>query len=193
MSQSTRVTLLQRLRLQQDDASWADFCRYYQPFIRAVLMQLGSSSDEVEDLGQEVLLRSWKSLPTFEYREGQCRFRTWLGQICRHCLVDARRREQAQRRRLTPDFAPPLSSDAEIEALAEDEWQSYISDLAWSNIQERFTEAARQSFLLGTEGLTSVEIAARLGIPDSSVRVNKQRITSALYKEIVRLDNDLGR
>ena len=83
------MTLLQRLRNRQDEASWADFAGYYLPFIRAVLRQLGAASADLEDLSQEVLLRAWKALPEFTYQEGRCQFRTWLGQLCRYSLLNS--------------------------------------------------------------------------------------------------------
>ncbi len=193
MSQETRVTLLQRLRNRQDEASWADFAGYYLPFIRAVLRQLGAASADLEDLSQEVLLRAWKALPEFTYQEGRCQFRTWLGQLCRYSLLNSIRHDKTKSRQQPEHFTVAESSDPEIEAIAEQEWQTYISQLAWSNIRERFTESVQQSFLLSAEGLTSVEIAKRLKLAESSVRVNKQRLTAALCKEIVRLDNELQR
>ena len=85
----------------------------------------------------------------------------------------------------------PICSEPEIDELAEKEWQRYISKLAWDKIRDRFAPAVQQSFLLCSQGQSSVEAGKQLGLAESSVRVNKQRVTAALCKEIIRLDNEL--
>ena len=187
----TRITLLQRLRDRQDESSWTDFAHYYQPFIHAVLRQLGANTQDAEDLCQTVLVKAWKVLPEFQYRPGECQFRTWLGRICHHTINSEYRRRNTLRRSEPEHLEIALSSEPEIDAVTELEWQRYISDLAWKNIQGLFAENVRQSFLLAASGLNSTDIALRLGLAESSVRVNKSRVIAALCKEIVRLDNEL--
>ena len=187
----TRVTLLQRLRLGQDEPAWEEFASLYRPYIVAILVKLRVDHHDAQDLAQEVLLRAWKALPSYEYRAGSCRFRTWLGLICRNALYNDIRHRNAKSRQGLDSADLPAANLPEIEAIAEKEWQLHISALAWKNVRGRFAETVQQCFLLSAQGLSSAEIAARLGLADSSVRVNKQRLASALCKEIVRLDSDL--
>jgi RNA polymerase sigma factor (sigma-70 family) len=192
MSQPTHITLLQRVRNQQDEKSWQEFTTFYRGYIYAVLHRLGMNHHDAEDLSQEVLLKAWKALPDYECRQVQGQFRNWLSHVCINTLRSSHRRMNTQGRK-QPEFLDlEHSSEPEIEALAEKEWRVYISDLAWKQIKERFSESVQQSFLLSAEGLNSTEVARRLGLAESSVRVNKQRVTAALCKEIVRLDIELN-
>ena len=40
MADSTRITLLQRIRDQHDESSWEDFVVHYRPYIFAVLRNI---------------------------------------------------------------------------------------------------------------------------------------------------------
>ncbi|MEN9359199.1 MAG: hypothetical protein RL095_734 [Verrucomicrobiota bacterium] len=186
----TRITLLQRIRDQHDEGAWKDFVVYYRPYILAVLRNLGERGAGADDLAQEVLLRTWKALPQFRYQAGGCKLRTWLGLICRNTLRSRRRQEQSRLSREGLDDAA-VESDPEIEEIAEREWRLYLSNLAWKNIEGSFAASVKESFLLTAAGATSVEVAAKLGLAESSVRVNKQRLTAALCKEILRLKSQL--
>ncbi|MEN9358614.1 MAG: hypothetical protein RL095_149 [Verrucomicrobiota bacterium] len=187
----TRVTLLQRLRDRQDEKSWAEFLHAYQPFLLGLLRQLGAQRQDAEDICQEVLVKAWKALPAYQYREGQCQFRTWLSRICRNTLRTSVRDRSTLSRSAPENLEMEESSEPEIDAIAEKEWQRYISRLAWENIRDRFSPHVQQCFQLCSQGQSSVEVGKQLGLAESSVRVNKQRVTAALCKEIIRLDNEL--
>ena len=68
---STRQTLLQRLKNQQDDRSWEEFVFYYQRYIYAIISNMNLPHHDCEDLVQAVLLKAWKILPGFQYDPGK--------------------------------------------------------------------------------------------------------------------------
>ena len=191
MADSTRITLVHRIRDQHDESSWEDFVVHYRPYIFAVLRNMGVQNAAADDLVQEVLLRTWKALPEFDYRPGGCKLRTWLGLICRNTLRSQVRKDQSRQVRESRIDAAGLDTDPEIEVIVEKEWRLYISNLAWHNIEGSFADNVKQSFLLSAAGENSLAIAAKLGLAESSVRVNKQRVTAALCKEILRLESQL--
>ena len=81
---NTRMTLLGRLRNQQDDNAWQDFVFFYQKYIFTVLLRLGVPNADVEDQSQKVLLALWEKLPDFNYQAQNCKFRTWMSRIIRN-------------------------------------------------------------------------------------------------------------
>jgi RNA polymerase sigma-70 factor (ECF subfamily) len=190
--EQTHITLLQRLRNQQDEKSWDEFAAAYRPFIHAVLRRLGLNHHDAEDLSQEVLLKSWKALPEYKHEESKGRFRAWLSRISVNTLRSWVRQKHTKSRTKPESFEWASCSDPELDNIAEQEWQLYISDLAWQKIKDNFVPTVQQSFLLSMEGITAAEIAQRLGLAVSSVRINKYRVTAAMCKEIVRLDSELS-
>ena len=56
---NTRVTLFEKIKNQQDDASWEEFVRFYERFIYSIARKNTLSPEESQDLTQQVLLKLW--------------------------------------------------------------------------------------------------------------------------------------
>ena len=80
----------------------------------------------------------------------------------------------------------------EIESISSREWENYIANMAWNNIEKEFSENVRECFLLMADDIPVGDIAAKFGISESSVYVYKKRVQDRLFAEINRLENDLG-
>src|SRR5262249_7406915 len=91
----TRVSLLQRLRTQDDGRWWKELDDLYRPFIRGVCLRRDPTlGDEADDLAQEVLTVVIRKLATFEWQQVGS-FRAWLRAITWNVLKahwDARQR-----------------------------------------------------------------------------------------------------
>ena len=55
---TTRQTLLEKIRLTNDDQTWEDFSHYYGGFINAVLRSMGFDFHDCEDLRQIILIKA---------------------------------------------------------------------------------------------------------------------------------------
>ena len=75
----TRQSLLSRVKDPNDEDAWEDFVRYYEKFIFHLLHQMKINTDDFDDMVQEILLKLWKSLRTYD-RE-KAKFRTWLASV----------------------------------------------------------------------------------------------------------------
>ena len=85
-----------------------------------------------------------------------------------------------------------MINESEIDQIAEREWQSYVSNLAWENLQDQFPKQAKEVFEASLEEENNAVLAVKFGVAESSVRVYKMRIRKAMHKEIVRLNQELG-
>ena len=193
----TRETLLLRLRDSYDEKSWEEFVKYYRSYIYTVVLRTGLSYEDTQDVTQDILLKAWKGLPSFEYDSEQCKFRTWLSRVCRNCLRDCAKSKRAKLARLKVDDVADVEefmgySEAEIEKIAEVEWKNYIAEMAWERVSGEFSETVLQAFRLHAEECPVSDIATRLDIPENSVYVYRTRVRKALMKEIMRLDVQLG-
>ena len=192
MQQSTRRTLIERVTSSKDDNSWHEFVGIYQRYILGFMLKMGLDFHEAEDLTQKVLLKLWKKLPEFEYRPGECRFRSWLAILSRSLLRDHRNLKQNKMRdRIDYEEIPETEVEAEIEAVCLSEWREFISKLAWERISERFNEQALDIFLQSSEK-SIADIAEDYGLAENTVYVYRKRVETALKKEIFNLNYELG-
>ena len=194
----TRVTLLQKLQQNQDDHhSWDDFVRYYEGYIYVVIRNLGVGREDSKDILQEILLKIWKALPNYSYDREKCRFRTWLCVVIKNKVCSFVKLKSSRNNSLNVSYESLLQSldvitDSEIDQMAEREWQSYISNLAWENLQDQLPQLAKEVFEASLDEASNSALAEKFGVTASSVRVYKMRVRKSMHKEIVRLNQELG-
>ena len=192
MQQSTRQTLIERMTKSKDDKSWHEFVEIYQRYIQGFMLKMGLDFHEAEDLTQTLLIKLWKKLPEFEYRPGECRFRSWLAILSRSLLRDHRNLKQNKMRsRINDEEIPETQVQAEIEAVCLSEWRDFISKLAWESISERFNAQKLDMFLQSSEK-SIAQIAEEHGLSENTVYVYRKRVETALKKEIYNLNYELG-
>ena len=93
---ATSVSLLKDLASGTAAVRWTEFCRRYEPVMRAFLDTRFPSVD-ADDTIQESLVALMKALPEYRYTPDQNgHFRNYLVGIVRHKALDALRREAAR-------------------------------------------------------------------------------------------------
>lgn len=194
----TRLTLLEKIRDKHDDVAWADFTFYYRKYIYNITRRMGLNHHDAEEVVQTVIIKSWDKLPEFQYDSTKGRFRGWLCRVTGNAVKtyyrDHKKRfveyDALESEHATSHYE--TFTESEIDQLADQEWEEYIPELAWKNIEKHFDSNVRQVFYLIKEKRSVSEIAQQLGIADSSVYVYKKRIQDKLHPEMTRLRNELG-
>jgi RNA polymerase sigma factor (sigma-70 family) len=195
---NTRQTLLERIRDKHDESSWEDFVYYYRQYIYVVIRSMNLNHHDAEEIVQLVLLKVWDKLPDFQYDAEKGRFRGWLCRVTGNIVKNYLRSRKSQVNRVekfqqqSDDAYLESVSLPEIEKIASREWENYIANMAWRNIESSFTENVRECFLLMTDGALVQDIAAKFEISESSVYVYKKRVQDKLFSEINRLERELG-
>lgn len=195
---NTRMTLLEKIRDQHDETSWEDFVYYYKQYIYVVVRGMNLNHHDAEEIVQLVLVKVWDKLPEFQYDSEKGRFRGWLcrvtGNIVKNYLRSRKSRINRVEKMKQQDEEKYLNSVSlpEIESISSREWENYIANMAWNNIEKEFSENVRECFLLMADDIPVGDIAAKFGISESSVYVYKKRVQDRLFAEINRLENDLG-
>jgi len=194
---NTRQTLLCKLIDSNDEKSWDDFVKYYEGYIYVVICNFNVDEDTAEDLLQDVLLKIWKSLPKYEYRKGECTFRTWLCLVIKSIVFNHFRKRSTKNQNQNISHEELLNNlesitEPEIDKIAELEWKSYISSMAWENIKSEFNASTIEVFELSLEQDDNSLIAKKFAISVSSVRVYKSRVRKVLLREMSRLNEELG-
>lgn len=106
---STGEPELVRRCLGGDRHAWTDLVRLEYKRIYALCRRLGGSADEAQDLTQEVFLKVYNNLASFDPERGS--FRAWITTVTRNQVVDHFRR--TQHLRLTDSLDEPSERDRE--------------------------------------------------------------------------------
>ena len=80
----------------------------------------------------------------------------------------------------------------DIEKLAREEWILHITNLAWENIKNDLHENKRNVFKYISPEIPNPEIAQKLGISETSVRVYKAEVFEKMRTEITRLNQEIS-
>ena len=136
-------------------------------------MALGKDRHWAEDLVQETLVESWRSLARFD---GRCRFSTWLYGILRHRFLKGRRRQHAAGLSASDAIVQQKCTARSPENSAEASEDAERVRRAVANLPEEHRLVVELRFFAGA---TLDEIAAALGCPLGTV---KSRLHHALEK-----------
>lgn len=191
MGQKTRQTLIHRIKNQHDEKSWMEFIDVYRPYIAVIIRNMGVLEDEIDDHVQSVLVICWQKLPDFDYDPFQGRFRYWLSRIASY-TVKNHIRKIARRNELSEKMEIPHSIPAEVERMADEEWKSFISKMAWDNIREELSDKVRESFEMIMLGEKPSVIGVSLDVEENTIHVYKRRVEKKLFREIQKLKVELG-
>lgn len=191
---NTRQSLLIRLKDKQDDQSWEDFVKFYKPFIYMIVRKMNFDHHDAEELVQQITLKAWRSLPDFNYSPDKGRFRSWLSRMSHNTALDVIKSRQRYSNRLEKyknvDHFQKLS-DPEIDRMADEEWQTYITNLAWKNVSPEFSEKVKVAFERSLKGDDAEIIAEDLGLTKNAIYVYKKRVRERLTEEVRKLKEEL--
>ncbi len=138
--------------------SFAEVFRAYSSFVWRVLLRMGVSEADVEDVAQEVFLGIHRNLPRFE---GRCSLRTWVYGICHRRAVDYRRRAYTRYEIATEE--PP---DAGSEAPQDEGLDLAQAKASLAQVLDSLDDDKRAVFVLfEIEQIPMEEVAEIVGCP----------------------------
>jgi RNA polymerase sigma-70 factor (ECF subfamily) len=186
---STRVASLSATAARGDTSAFRELVAVTTPTVYRLALRIAGSEAEAEDVTQETFVRVWQKLATL--RDHQAAF-GWICRIARNVATDVVR---TRKRRPTQSLSMPTG--AGLEALGD------VLEDATPSVEERLSnaEAARAVLALvdqlkekhrvvlllrEVDGMTTVETAAALGIPEGTVESRLHRARRALAAKIER-------
>jgi RNA polymerase sigma-70 factor (ECF subfamily) len=180
--------LIQRC-LAGDQQAWEEVVRQHRRKVFNIAYKFTGKHDEAEDLTQEIFLKIFRSLNTFDRRAN---FQTWLVSVSRNLCIDHYRSVRKEREtidrevdagQLTPAATTP-SAFAELEKKD----RAKLLRLALAELAAPLAEAVR---LRDLHELSYQEIADRLGLPEGTVKSRINRGRTELARQIQRLRDEL--
>lgn len=185
---TTRASLLLRVRDTDDHGSWEEFDARYGELIVRYCRARGLRWSDAEDVRQLVMLNLSRSMPRFEYRPELGRFRDYLRTTVRHEIARYVKRHTEPVIGLETDALASLATD-EADAL-DTEWERQWTRLhcraALRTLRREGNPQHVDVFerLLAGDSIESV--AETFGISQEAVRKIKQRAKQRLEALIAR-------
>ena len=170
--------LIQRC-LGGDQGAWEDIVRQHRRKVFNIAYKFTGRHDEAEDLTQDIFLKIFKSLHTFDRRAN---FQTWLVSVSRNLCIDHYRSVRKERETIDRDVdagdLTPASSDTGPYAALEHSDRRALLRHALDELAPTLRSAV---MLRDIHELSYQEIAERLGLPEGTVksRINRGRLELA--------------
>jgi RNA polymerase sigma-70 factor (ECF subfamily) len=171
--------------LNGDQAAWESIVRLYRRKVFNVAYKFVGRHDQAEDLTQDVFLKLYKSLDTFDRRAN---FQTWLISVSRNLCIDHYRAIRKERETINREVDPaeyaPAAPDARVDAQLEQRDRVKLLRRALDRLAPTLRTAV---MLRDIQELTYQEIADRLRLPEGTVKSRINRGRTELARQIQRL------
>jgi RNA polymerase sigma-70 factor, ECF subfamily len=181
-------TLIQQC-LAGDQQAWEQIVRQHRRKVFNIAYKFTGKHDEAEDLTQDIFLKIFKSLHTFDRRAN---FQTWLVSVSRNLCIDHYRSVRKERETIDRDVDAGERMPAAItpSAYAELEQRGRVELLrrAMAELQPTLRTAV---MLRDIQELTYQEIAEKLHLPEGTVKSRINRGRTELARQIQRLRDEL--
>ena len=173
--------------LDGDQDAWAQIVRLHWRKVFNLAYKFVGRHDEAEDLTQDIFLKIFKALHTFDRRAN---FQTWLISISRNLCIDHYRSVRKERETMAREVDASLLTPVSRE-------RSPLGELEQIDLRRRIREALeelpptlREAVVLrDLQEFSYQEIADKLGLPEGTVksRINRGRLE--LARQLRRLQS----
>jgi len=180
----TIETLIHRC-LQGDERAWATIVSQHWRRVFNVAYKFVGRHDEAEDLTQEIFLKIFKSLDTFDRRAN---FQTWLVSVSRNLCIDHYRSVRKERETIDRDvdaasLSPASADESPIAALEQRDRVTLLRQAL-----ARLPDTLRSAVVMrDIQELSYQEIANRLDLPEGTVKSRINRGRTELARQVRRL------
>jgi RNA polymerase sigma-70 factor (ECF subfamily) len=179
--------LIQRC-LRGDQGAWDQIVRTYWRKVFNVAYKFVGKHDEAEDLAQDIFLKIFKSLHTFDRRAN---FQTWLISISRNLCIDHYRsvrkeRETIDRNVDASELTPTSKEPGPVAALEQRDRVALLRQ-ALAALPETLRTAV---LMRDIQELSYQEIADALRLPEGTVKSRINRGRTELARQVRKLRGD---
>ena len=171
--------------LNGDQLAWDAIVRQYRRKVFNVAYKFVGRQEEAEDLTQDIFLKVFKSLGTFDRRAN---FQTWLISVSRNLCIDhyrsVRHERQAIDHTVDPNELTPASHEPGPVAAIEQQDRVELLREALAALSASLRTAV---VMRDIQELSYQEIADKLGLPEGTVKSRINRGRSELARQIRKM------
>jgi RNA polymerase sigma-70 factor (ECF subfamily) len=177
-------TLIQRC-LRGDQRAWDLIVKQYWRKVFNVAYKFVGKHEEAEDLAQDIFLKIFKSLDTFDRRAN---FQTWLISVSRNLCIDHYRSVRKERETIDRDVdageLTPAAKDPSPMAALEQRDRVILLRQALGALPEALRTAV---LMRDIQELSYQEIADKLRLPEGTVKSRINRGRTELARQVRKL------
>lgn len=162
---------------ENQKAIFTDWLTEHSSSVIQVARAYTLTMEECQDLAQEILLQSWRSLESFE---GKANPATWFYRVALHTAMKWQRRDRQRRNRQLP-WLEVHTQDFEVIDSAELAEQRELVDRLYQAIHQ-LSKSDIALVLLYLDEMSYREMASVLGISESNVGVRLNRAKQSLAR-----------
>jgi RNA polymerase sigma-70 factor, ECF subfamily len=174
--------------LEGDQAAWEEIVRLHWRKVFNIAYKFVGRHDLAEELTQDVFLKLFKSLDTFDRRAN---FQTWLISVSRNLCIDHYRSVRKERETVNRDVDPadlsPPAPDKSAYALIEQRDRVQLLRQALDKLPATLRTAV---MLRDIQELSYNDIATRLELPEGTVKSRINRGRTELARQIQKLRDE---
>ena len=185
---STRPSLLVRVKDSTDTKAWQEFFDLYSPLIYSYARQRGLNHDDAEEISSSVYETIIQRIANFEYSSENSGFRAWLRTIVTRRVIDFYRKKK-------PDSANSgvlqnlVDGQAPHDESWDHNWRLHHLKYCVAQVGKRVQPSTFQAFQMLTEQDLSVEeVCLRLAMNPNQVHKIKSRFLELVRKEMEQFD-----
>ena len=184
---TTRVSLLLRLKANADSRVWLEFTAIYRPILMRYARACGLDAHDAEDIAQECLAQVHQSIGRFEYDKRRGGFKRWLRVMVKRRVIN-RLRKRGECQAESGVFRRPQ----ERESLPEDEFEKIWLDehvrhclgKLRDEVEPQTCEAYQR---LALDDWSVEKVCQTYGITANNAYVIKSRLTARLRELMAEL------
>jgi RNA polymerase sigma-70 factor (ECF subfamily) len=171
--------------LEGDQLAWDAIVRLHWRKVFNVAYKFVGKHDEAEDLTQDIFLKIFKSLQTFDRRAN---FQTWLISVSRNLCIDHYRSVRKERETIDRDVDPGDLSPTSHEVSPYVALEQRDRVVLLREALEKLPDTLRTAVLLrDIQELSYQEIATQLRLPEGTVKSRINRGRTELARQIRQL------
>lgn len=189
---TTRETLLIRIKNRDDSQAWREFHDLYAPLLYRFSRERGLSHDDAEEIRATCFAAIVKQIEEFEYDRGKGGFKAWLRTLVNRRIID-RARKRKEHNADSRQLSKLESDEQEAREIWERNWQQQHLLFCFELAKTKTPDATFRAFeMLVREHASVPDVCKELGLNANQVYKAKARVLQIVRDELQLLDPDLS-
>jgi RNA polymerase sigma-70 factor (ECF subfamily) len=180
MTDTTRPSLLLRLRNRDDHYAWVEFDTIYRPMLLRFGRGMGLDESNAEEVVQNCMAAILKHIGSFEYDPSRGRFKSWLRTMVNNRIRNVFR-DRHERQAATHEFNRADSAQVAPEELFDRLWRQEHVRYCLELVKSEVNGTTYQVFVATViEERPVAETCQQFDVTPNNIRVIKARMTARL-------------